>query len=160
MNDTAVVTSDLDRLAERVERAATLVTDLRSKNAQLESRANQFEAQAKELEAKRAQFEAQATQLTAQNAQLQSKIDELQTQSGQLSTKTDEFEKQLSLLGQQRDALEKKLEETHSKLQGNDPTAVLGELAALKKEQREWLNERKEVAARIEAISAKLERIE
>ncbi len=160
MNDTAVVTTDLDRLAERVERAATLVTDLRNKNAQLESRANQFEAQAKELEAKRAQFEAHATQLEAKATQLETKVAELEAQSGQLSTQGNEYEKQLSLLGQQRDALEKKLEETHSKLQGNDPTAVLGELAALKKEQREWLNERKEVAARIEAISAKLERIE
>ena len=37
MNDTAVVTTDLDRLAERVERAATLITELRRRTAQLES---------------------------------------------------------------------------------------------------------------------------
>jgi chromosome segregation ATPase len=97
MNDTAVVTTDLDRLAERVERAATLITELRAKNSQLE---------------------------------------------------------------QERVSLSKKLEETQSKLQGQDPSALVAEVAALKKEQRDWLNERKDVATRIEAISAKLERLE
>ena len=33
--DTAVVTTDLDRLAERVEKAAALVMELRAKTAQL-----------------------------------------------------------------------------------------------------------------------------
>lgn len=97
MNDTAVVTTDLDRLAERVERAATLITELRAKNGQLE---------------------------------------------------------------QERASLAKKLEETQSKLQGQDPSALVAEVAALKREQRDWLNERKDVATRIEAISAKLERLE
>lgn len=97
MNDTAVVTSDLDRLAERVERAATLIAELRAKNGQLE---------------------------------------------------------------QERVSLAKKLEETQSKLQGQDPSVLVAEVAALKKEQRDWQNERRDVATRIEAISAKLERLE
>jgi len=97
MNDTAVVVSDLDRLAERVERAAALLTELRSKNAQL----------------------------------------------------TEE-----------RTQLLKRLEETQSKLQGQDPGSLVHELAALKREQREWQIERRDVASRIEAISAKLERLE
>ncbi len=97
MMDTAVVTTELDKLALRVERAATLVQDLRSKQAQLE----------------------------------QDKVE----------------------LGRQ-------LEETKGKLQGNDPTALLTELATLKKEQRDWVAERKDVATRIEALLKKLERIE
>ena len=97
MNDTAVVANDLDRLAERVERAATLVTDLRRKNALLET---------------------------------------------------------------ERTQLQSRLEETQSKLQGQDPTMLVHELAALKKEQREWQTERRDVATRIVAISAKLERLE
>lgn len=97
MNDTAVVVTDLDRLAERVERAAALVTELRTRNGQLE---------------------------------------------------------------QERASLQKRLEETQSKLQGQDPGLLVHELAALKKEQREWQTERRDVAARIEAISAKLERLE
>jgi hypothetical protein len=97
MMDTAVVTTDLDRLAERVEKAAALVTELRAKQVQLE---------------------ADKAELT------------------------------------------KRLEETTLKLQGNDPTALVSELAALKKEQREWTAERKDVASRIESLLKKLERIE
>ena len=97
MMDTAVVTTDLDRLAERIERAAAVIVDLRSKLSQLEAE------------------------------------------------KAD---------------LRRRLEETAGKLQGNDPTALVTELAALKKEQREWQAERRDVAARIEAISTKLERLE
>ena len=90
-------TTDLDRLAERVERAATLITELKQKNAQLESETRQ---------------------------------------------------------------LRQRLDETQGKLQGQDPTALLQELGNLKREQREWLAERRDIAARIESISAKLDRIE
>jgi len=95
--DIAVATTDLDRLAERVEKAALIIQDLRAKLAQAE------------------------------------------TEKADLS---------------------RKLAETSGKLQGNDPTALLAEMAALKKDQREWLAERKEVATRIESFLRKLERIE
>jgi chromosome segregation ATPase len=95
--DTAVVTNDLDRLADRVEKAAVIIQDLRARQTQLE---------------------AEKAELT------------------------------------------RRLEETTGKLQGNDPTALLSELTALKKEQREWLSERKDVATRIESFLRKLERIE
>lgn len=97
MMDTAVVTTDLDKLALRVEKAATLVMELRSRQAQLE---------------------------------------------------------------QEKAELTRQLEDTAGKLQGNDPTALLTELATLKKEQRDWVAERKDVATRIEALLKKLERIE
>lgn len=97
MMDTAVVTTDLDRLAERVEKAATVVQDLRAKLTQLES---------------------------------------------------------------EKTELARRLEETTQKLQGNDPSSLVSELAALKKEQREWTAERKDVATRIESLLKKLERIE
>lgn len=97
MMDSAVVTTDLDRLAERVEKAAAVIQDLRAKQAQLE---------------------AEKADLT------------------------------------------RRLEETVGKLQGNDPSALVTELAALKKEQREWLAERKDVATRIETLLRKLDRIE
>jgi uncharacterized coiled-coil DUF342 family protein len=97
MNDTAVVSTDLDRLAERVERAAALIGELRARNTQLE---------------------------------------------------------------QERTTLKKQLEDTQGKLQGQDPGLLVAEIAALKKEQRDWTNERRDVATRIEAISAKLERLE
>ena len=77
MMDTAVVTTDFDRLAERVEKAAALIVDLRAKQAQLEAE------------------------------------------------KAD---------------LARRLEETTGKLQGNDPSALVSELTALKTEHREWLS--------------------
>jgi hypothetical protein len=62
--------------------------------------------------------------------------------------------------GSQHAQIERELADLRVRLQGQDPAALLGELAALKKEQREWQAERRDVAARIEAISAKLERLE
>lgn len=97
MMETAVMTTDLDKLAERVERAASLVTELRAKVAQAES---------------------------------------------------------------ERAELQRLLEQTRGQLQGQDPTAIMGELTTLKKEQREWLVERKDIAGRIETLIKKLERID
>ena len=94
---TVAGSTDLDRLAERVERAATLIVELRQRNSQLETE----------------------------------------------SVK-----------------LRQRLEETQAKLQGQDPGVILQEISVLKKEQREWQAERRDVAARVEAISAKLERME
>ena len=97
MNETAVVGTDLDRLAERVERAARLINELRNKAARLE---------------------------------------------------------------EERNTLQQRLAETDGRLQGQDPAALLNELTTLRKEQRDWLAERREVTNRIEAISSKLERLE
>jgi len=97
MNETAVVGTDLDRLAERVERAARLITELRTRATRLE---------------------------------------------------------------EERNTLQQRLADTEGRLQGQDPGALLQELAALKREQRDWIAERREVTTRIEAISAKLERLE
>lgn len=95
--DSAVVTTDLDRLAERVEKAATLVVELRAKQAQLEA---------------------------------------------------------------EKAELARRLDETTHKLQGQDPSLLVTELTTLKKEQREFLAERKDVATRIEALLKKLDRID
>ena len=97
MTETAVVTTDLDRLAARVERAATLVVELRARTQQLE---------------------------------------------------------------QEKSDLQRQLEDSKGKLQGQDPSALLTELAAIKKERLEWQGERKDVAHRIESLLKKLERIE
>ena len=98
MNETAVITgTDLDRLAERVERAARLISELRTKATRLE---------------------------------------------------------------EERNALQQRLADTEGRLQGQDPSALMTEIAARRKEQRDWLTERREVTTRIEAISSKLERLE
>ncbi len=111
MMDTAVVTTDLDRLAERVEKAAALVMDLRTKLAQAETR--------------QSELELEKTTLAGEKAELARRLDE-----------------------------------TQSQLQGNDPSSLVTEVAALKKEQRDWNAERKDVASRVESLLKKLERIE
>jgi hypothetical protein len=63
-------------------------------------------------------------------------------------------------LQRERDQLAARSQELEQKLQGQDPAALLGELQGLRREQREWQTERREVALRIEALVTKLERID
>ena len=97
MTDTDTMTNDLDRLAERVEKAAALLRSQRIEHARVRSERDQLAARGQQLE---------------------------------------------------------------QKLQGQDPAALLGELQGLRREQREWQAERREVALRIETLVTKLERIE
>jgi len=97
MNDTTTMQTDLDRLAERVEKAATIVQQLREDRARL---------------------------------------------------------------GLENETLTRRIAELEQKLQGQDPAALLDELNALKREQRDWQTERRDVASRIETLVRKLERIE
>jgi len=97
MNDTTTMQMDLDRLADRVEKAAALVQQLR-----------------------------------------------------------DDRER----LGRENETLTRRVAELEQKLQGQDPAALLDELNALKREQRDWQTERRDVASRIETLVKKLERIE
>jgi hypothetical protein len=60
----------------------------------------------------------------------------------------------------ERDRLAERVQELETKLQGNDPAVMVGELQALRREQKDWQTERREVAVRIEALMKKLERIE
>ena len=97
MSETTVVHTDLDLLAERVEKAAALVQRLKEENQKLE-RDNQ--------------------------------------------------------------ALAGRLEQSERSLQGQDPVSLMNEIQALRKEQRTWEGERREVATRIETLVRKLERLE
>ncbi|TMQ47347.1 MAG: hypothetical protein E6K72_14105 [Candidatus Eisenbacteria bacterium] len=94
---TPVMTTDLDRLSERVEKAAALVQQLRDDRARLE---------------------------------------------------------------RERDELASRLKENEKKLQGQDVAALMSEVAMLRREQREWTSERRDVASRIETLIKKLERLE
>jgi hypothetical protein len=47
---------------------------------------------------------------------------------------------------QERDQLAARSQELEKKLQGQDPAALLGELQGLRREQRDWQTERREVA--------------
>jgi len=97
MTEATVMHTDLDLLAERVEKAALLVQELRADKQRLE---------------------------------------------------------------RERDEAVKKMQGAERELQGQNAPALIAELQTLKKEQREWHGERKEVAARIETLLKKLERLE
>ena len=56
--------------------------------------------------------------------------------------------------------LGRRLQESERKHQGQDVPGLLSELQTLRKEQRDWQGERREVASRIEALVKKLERLE
>ena len=97
MNETAVMTTDLDRLSERIEKAAALLQSLRADRERLQH---------------------------------------------------------------ERDSLAVRLKEVEQRLQGQDPAALLSEVQALRREQRDWQTERRDVALRIEALVKKLERLD
>ena len=97
MTETALMQTDLDRLSERVERAAQLVQKLRD-------------------EAQRAT--------------------------------------------QERDELALRTADLEQKLQGQDVAALLQELGTLRREQKDWHSERRDVASRVESMLKKLEKLE
>ncbi|TMQ72766.1 MAG: hypothetical protein E6K81_06525 [Candidatus Eisenbacteria bacterium] len=97
MNDTTTMSTDLDLLAERVEKAAALIQHMRDDRQRVE---------------------------------------------------------------RERDELARRLADSEQKLQGQDVASLLAEVQTLRKEQREWQGERREVASRIEALVKKLERLE
>ena len=97
MNEATVMQTDLDRLADRIEKAAGIIQNLRSER------------------------------------------DRFQKESEELRQKTRKLEDQL---------------------RGQDPAELHAEIQALRKEQREWQAERREVAGRIETLVKKLEKID
>ncbi len=174
MMDTAVVTTDLDRLAARVEKAAAIVQDLRFKLAQyekaqaemetekatLESRMKQLEEQKASLEDGLQTLQAEKSALEKAGADARTLLAQAEADKATLHAGQTELSTTLSTVESEKSELARQLEETAAKLQGNDPTALVSEVAALKKEQREWTAERKDVAARIEVLLKKLERID
>jgi chromosome segregation ATPase len=63
-------------------------------------------------------------------------------------------------LTRERDELAHRIDEMRERLQGQDAAALVTELQQLRKEQKEWHGERREVASRIETLVRKLERLE
>jgi predicted nucleic acid-binding Zn-ribbon protein len=97
MTEATVMQTDLDRLADRIEKAAGIIQDLRS----------------------------------ARDRAL---------------GETDELRQRVRAMEEQ--------------LRGQNPAELMGELQALRKEQKEWLTERREVAGKIEALVKKLDKID
>jgi FtsZ-binding cell division protein ZapB len=63
-------------------------------------------------------------------------------------------------LEQERNTLMGRLQDLEHKLQGSDAGELVQEVMQLRKEQRDWQAERRDVASRIEDMVLKLERLE
>jgi predicted nucleic acid-binding Zn-ribbon protein len=97
MTEATVMQTDLDRLADRIEKAAGIIQDLRG----------------------------------ARDRAL---------------GETDELRQRVRAMEEQ--------------LRGQNPAELMGELQTLRKEQKEWQTERREVAGKIEALVKKLDKID
>jgi len=63
-------------------------------------------------------------------------------------------------LQRERDELARRVREVEDRLRGQDPAELLAELQTLKREQKEWHLERREVTVRIESLLRKLDKLE
>jgi chromosome segregation ATPase len=63
-------------------------------------------------------------------------------------------------LQRERDELARRVREVEDRLRGQDPAELLAEIQALKREQKEWHLERREVTVRIESLLRKLDKLE
>ena len=63
-------------------------------------------------------------------------------------------------LQKERDELARRVQDVEEKLHGQDVGELVAEAQTLKREQREWMIERREVTARVEVLLKKLEKIE
>jgi len=63
-------------------------------------------------------------------------------------------------LQRERDELARRVREVEDRLRGQDPAELLAEIQNLKREQKEWNLERREVTVRIESLLRKLDKIE
>jgi chromosome segregation ATPase len=97
---------------------------------------------------------------TAQATPVQTDLDRLSARVEKAAAIVQQLRDDRTRLEQERDALARTVQELEQKLQGHDPSALVAELGGLRKEQRDWTAERKEVASRIETLVRKLERLE
>lgn len=91
---------------------------------------------------------------------MQTDLDRLAERVEKAATMVQQLREDRERLGRENETLSRRVTELEQKLQGQDPGALLDELSALKREQREWHTERRDVASRIETLVRKLERIE
>jgi chromosome segregation ATPase len=91
---------------------------------------------------------------------MQTDLDRLADRVEKAAALVQQLREDRERLGRENEQLTRRVAELEQKLQGQDPGALLDELNTLKREQREWHTERREVASRIETLVRKLERIE
>lgn len=91
---------------------------------------------------------------------MQTDLDRLAERVEKAANLVQQLREDRERLSRENQDLTRRVGELEQKLQGQDPAALLDELTALKREQREWTSERRDTASRIETLIRKLERIE
>jgi len=98
--------------------------------------------------------------MTPETAVMQTDLDRLTERVEKAAAIVQQLRDDRARLEQERNQLAAQLQDMEQKLQGNDAAALVHELTQVRKEQREWQAERRDVASRIEALVRKLERLE
>jgi predicted nucleic acid-binding Zn-ribbon protein len=90
----------------------------------------------------------------------QSDLDRLSERVEKAAGLVQQLRDERGRIEKERDEIAKRVNELEQKLQGQDVAALMTEISTLRKEQREWITERRDVAHKIEALLKKLERLE
>jgi predicted nucleic acid-binding Zn-ribbon protein len=98
--------------------------------------------------------------MTPEIAVMQTDLDRLSERVEKAAAIVQQLRDDRTRLEQERNELTAKLQTMEQQLQGNDAAALVHELGQLRKEQRDWQAERRDVASKIEALVRKLERLE
>src|SRR5206468_8750988 len=101
-----------------------------------------------------------AERTMTETALMQSDLDRLTERVERAAQLVQRLREDHDRIARERDELAQRLQDVDRKLQGQDVTALLQELGALRREQKDWHGERREVASRIEAMLKRLEKLE
>lgn len=97
---------------------------------------------------------------TIDPAIMQTDLDRLAERVERAASLIQQLREDRARLEQERNEQTLRLQDLERKLQGNDAAALVHELGQLRKEQREWLAERRDVASKIEVLVKKLEKLD
>jgi FtsZ-binding cell division protein ZapB len=95
-----------------------------------------------------------------ETAIMQTDLDRLAERVERTATLVQQLRDDRARFERERDGLAQRVQEFEMKLQGQDVPALMQEIATLRREQRDWQTERRDVAGRIETLLKKLEKLE
>lgn len=97
---------------------------------------------------------------TTETAIVQTDLDRLAERVEKTATLVQQLREDRARFEHEKSELAQRVLELETRLQGQDVPALMQEIAELKREQRDWHTERRDVAGRIESLLKKLERLE
>ena len=95
-----------------------------------------------------------------ETAVIQTDLDQLSERVERAAQLVQKLREDSQRIARERDEQAQRVTELEQKIQGQDVPALLQELGTLRREQKEWQSERRDVASRIETMLRKLEKLE